>query len=92
MDEAENGSPFTAIEYFNKELADNPKNGYAHLGLSIMRQTEGFKALYEQNKDRFENKYVNSEQEVIYEDISSPETVEIPFTPEGGCASVKTGT
>ena len=57
--------------------------------LEALRQTDGFKSLYEQNKDRFENCYDNPKEEVIYEDTRSAEIVEVPFTPEGGCASVK---
>lgn len=36
-EEYENGNTEQALEYFNKELADNPKNAYAHLAIASIR-------------------------------------------------------
>ena len=34
LEEAQQGNKQSAMEYFNKEIADNPKNGYAYLAIA----------------------------------------------------------
>lgn len=51
--------------------------------LEALRQTDGFKALM----DEFQTQTPEASQPQEVESVS--ERVEIPFTPEGGCASVK---
>lgn len=53
--------------------------------LELLRQTDGFKALIEEYERTIPN--VSKDQNTDNPDVS--ERVEIPFTPEGGCVSVK---
>ena len=34
LEEAQRGNKQSAMEYFNKEVADNPKNGYAYMAMA----------------------------------------------------------
>lgn len=44
QEEFENGNVESAIDYYQLEIADNPKNGYAHLFLSLIQtNTKDFK-------------------------------------------------
>lgn len=53
--------------------------------LEALRQTEGFKALIEEFESRTNTVTVQAESE----ESQVSERVEIPFTPDGGCVSVK---
>ena len=37
QEEVENGNIEQAIEFYNKELSDNPKNAYAHLAIAALK-------------------------------------------------------
>ena len=34
LEEVQRGNKQSAMEYFNKEVADNPKNGYAYMAIA----------------------------------------------------------
>lgn len=53
--------------------------------LESLRQTEGFKALIEEFESKTKNEHLPEVSEI--QEVS--ERIEIPFTPEGGCVSVK---
>lgn len=41
LEEINNGNYELAIEFYDKELAGNPKNAYAHLGMALLKEATG---------------------------------------------------
>ena len=88
-----------SMEYLRKSI-EKGFSRFHHImaddDLETLRGTQAFKEFYNENKDKFETPTVTeliivdeNGNDVSNEVLSRPGKIEVPFTPDQGCASVK---